>query len=80
MLRPIKTNILIKQVEEEQKTSFGIILEGSATTQKAKVIAVGNDVVDVKVGDVIIPDWMKVKNISGDLLVTEEHILMVLED
>ena len=77
-LKPLKTNVLIKRVEEEQTTSFGIILEGSSTTPKAEVLAIGSLVEDVSVGDTIIPDWKKVKVAGDSLVVDVDDILMVL--
>jgi co-chaperonin GroES (HSP10) len=78
MIKPLKNNVIIKRVDAEQTTSFGIILESSSQTPKAKVLAVGSTVEDVAVDDVIIPDWTKVKAAGDYLVVDVENILMVL--
>ena len=55
-LKPTADNIVLKQAEAEETTSFGIIL---ATTTKEKpaiyeVMSAGPDVKDVKVGDRVV--------------------------
>ena len=55
-LRPMADNILLKQTEAEETTSFGIIL---ATTNKEKpaiyeVVSVGPDVKGVANGDKVV--------------------------
>ena len=55
-LKPTADNIVLKQAEAEETTSFGIIL---ATTAKEKpaiyeVMSAGPDVKDVKVGDRVV--------------------------
>ena len=55
-LKPTADNIVLKQAEAEETTSFGIIL---ATTAKEKpaiyeVMSAGPDVKDIKVGDKVV--------------------------
>lgn len=55
-LRPTADNLVLKQTEAEETTSFGIIL---ATTNKEKpaiyeVMSAGPDVKDIKAGDKVV--------------------------
>ena len=64
-IRPLHDRVVVRRQEEEQKTSGGILLPGSAQEKpnQGEVVAVGNgrvldngDVrpVDVKVGDTVV--------------------------
>lgn len=85
-IRPLNDRILIAENKKENKTDSGIILEGSRGTgdvSKATVLAIGPDVKDVKVGDVIIPEWAKASPVKvGDVqraMIKEEFIIAVVE-
>lgn len=86
IVKPLNKNVLIAQVERETATDSGIILQGStgsSNTASGKVLAVGPDVVDVKVGDEVYLTWQKAKpvTVSGAqrVMVQEEDIIAVLE-
>lgn len=56
-IKPIGKRVLIKQTEQEEVTKSGIILTGSETKEQpttGDVIAVGNGIEEIKVGDKII--------------------------
>ena len=93
-IRPLQDRILIKRVEEEQKTAGGIIIPDSAKEkpQEGRVIAVGNGKVgddgklrplDVKKGDrVLFGKYTGSEvNLDGEehLIIREEDVLGVLE-
>lgn len=93
-IRPLQDRVLVKRIQEEEKTKGGIIIPDTAKEkpQEGKVVAVGkgkpNDdgkirPLDVKVGDRILfgkYSGSEVK-IEGDehLIMREEDILGVLE-
>mgnify|MGYP000553126186 FL=1 len=54
--RPLNKNILVKRVEEEEKTSSGIIIPDSAKEKPsvAEVIAVSDTIKEVKTGDRVV--------------------------
>ncbi|SET98264.1 co-chaperone GroES [Paenibacillus sp. NFR01] len=64
MIKPLGERVLVQPIEQEQTTSFGIVLPDSSKEkpQEGKVIAVGNGAVkdgvhvalEVKVGDRVI--------------------------
>jgi chaperonin GroES len=93
-IRPLQDRIIVKRVEEEEKTKGGIIIPDTAKEKpiEGKVIAVGNGKVledgkvrplDVKAGDRILFSkyaGTEIK-IDGDehLIMREEDILGVIE-
>ncbi|MBS9402305.1 co-chaperone GroES [Halomonas sp. TRM85114] len=94
-IRPLHDRVVIRRVEEEQKTSGGIVLPGNAQEKptRGEVLAVGNgrilengDVrpLDVKVGDnVIFKEGFGVEKqkIDGEevLIMSESDVLAVVE-
>ena len=93
-IRPLQDRIIVKRLEEEEKTKGGIIIPDSAKEkpQEGKVIAVGKGKMtedgkliplDVKVGDKILfgkYSGTEVK-IEGEehLIMREEDILGIIE-
>src|SRR4030042_982071 len=93
-IRPLQDRVIVKRLEEEEKTKGGIIIPDSAKEkpQEGKVIAVGKGKtnedgkvipLDVKVGDKILfgkYSGSEVK-IEGEelLIMREENILGIIE-
>jgi len=92
--RPLQDRILIKRIENEEKTAGGIIIPDAAKEkpQEGKVVAVGNgkkmddgNVVpmDVKKGDLILFGKYSGSEIKLDgkehLILREDEILGILE-
>ena len=93
-IRPLQDRILIKRVEEEQKTAGGIIIPDSAKEkpQEGRVVAVGNGKVgddgkvrplDVKKGDRILFGKYSGSEVKLDgeehMIIREEDVLGVIE-
>ena len=93
-LRPLQDRILVKRVEEEEKTKGGIIIPDTAKEKpmEGEVIAVGNGKVmddgkraamDVKAGDRILFGKYSGTEIKIDdqdyLIMREDEILAVLK-
>jgi chaperonin GroES len=87
-IRPLQDRLIVKRVEEEQKTKGGIIIPDSAKEKpiEGKVIAAGNGKVledgkvrplDVKAGDRILFSKYAGTEIKID---GEEHLIMREED
>ena len=55
-IQPLADRLVIEQVEAEEVSAAGIILPDSAKEKpsEGKVLAVGRDVKEVKVGDVVL--------------------------
>jgi chaperonin GroES len=87
-IRPLQDRIIVKRVQEEEKTKGGIIIPDTAKEKpiEGKVIAVGNGKVqedgkvrplDVKAGDRILFSKYAGTDIKID---GEEHLIMREED
>jgi co-chaperonin GroES (HSP10) len=82
----LKTQVLVAENKKEDTTESGIIIEGTrgtGNTAKATVLAVGPDVTDVKIDDVVLIDWSKASPVKiGDVqraMIKEEFIIAVFE-
>ena len=93
-IRPLHDRILVKRIDEEEKTSGGIIIPDTAKEkpQEGKVVAVGNGKVaedgtvtplDVKKGDKILFSKYSGSEVNIDevehLIMREDDVLAVLE-
>ena len=83
---PLNTQVLVAENKKEDKTESGIIIEGirnPLNTAKATVLAVGPDVTEVKINDVVLLDWAKASPVKlGDVqraMIKEEFIIAVFE-
>ena len=87
-IRPLQDRVIVKRLEEEQKTKGGIIIPDTAKEKpiEGKVIAVGNGKVqedgkvrplDVKAGDRVLFSKYAGTEIKID---GEEHLIMREED
>jgi chaperonin GroES len=86
-LRPLQDRILVKRMEEEQKTAGGLFIPETAKEkpQRGEIIAVGNGKktedgkvlpLDVKVGDKVLFG----KYAGTEIKVEGEELLMMRED
>jgi co-chaperonin GroES (HSP10) len=86
MLRPIKSNILVKIIEKEKVTASGIILKSAdpAEVNRAEVVAIGGEVTLIEVGQIILPNWNAAKpakyNDESYYVVDEEEVVLIFED
>jgi co-chaperonin GroES (HSP10) len=85
-ITPLKNKVLVAENKTEQKSESGIILDGAnsvAMSKTATVLAIGPDVVDVQVGDVIYLEWPKGQIVKiGDaqrVIIEDKYIVAVLE-
>jgi chaperonin GroES len=94
-IRPLQDRILVKRIEEEEKTKGGIIIPDSAKEkpQEGKVVAVGDGKVlengqkiplQVKVGNKILFGKYSGTEFKFDgeehLIVREDDVLAIVED
>ena len=85
MLKPIKKNVIVKAIEKEKVSSGGIILadvDREAAT-KGQVVAIGTEVTEVQVDEVILPNWQKAKKSKFDdqefWVIHEDDIILVFD-
>jgi chaperonin GroES len=87
-IRPLQDRVILKRIEEEEKSKGGIIIPDTAkeTPQEGKVVAVGKGKVnedgnvtplDVKVNDIVLFGKYAGSEINID---GEEHLIMREED
>lgn len=93
-IRPLHDRVLVKRIEEEQKTAGGIIIPDNAKEKptRGKVIAVGSGArdesgkvvpLDVKKGDVVLfAKWggTEIKVNGEELLIMKESDIMAVEE
>jgi len=93
-IRPLHDRVLVKRIEEEQKTAGGIIIPDSAKEKptKGKIVAVGNGSrdeggkvvpLDVKEGDtVLFAKWggTEIKVDGEELLIMKESDIIAVEE
>ena len=93
-IRPLHDRIVVRRVEEEQKTAGGILLPGSAQEkpQQGEVIAVGNGQIrdngdvrplDVKTGDKVLFGQYAGQTVKVDgeeLLIMKESDVLGVSD
>ncbi|MFO0955506.1 MAG: co-chaperone GroES [Candidatus Saccharibacteria bacterium] len=84
-LQPLADRIVLEQLEAEEKTASGIVLPDSAKEKPkaAKVLAIGKDVKEVKVGDTVLyksygPDEVKLEG-KEYLIGKEEDLLAIVK-
>jgi co-chaperonin GroES (HSP10) len=78
-MRAIGKNIIIKPIEEQIKTDFGLVLSGDESDKirykKATVINPGSDVICVKEGDEIYYD----KRAGYTMILNGEQLTLISE-
>ena len=86
MLVPIKSKVLIELIEKDKETQSGILLFNPDREEpnKAKVIAIGDKVLDVQVGDTILPNWNQAIETKYDkdhkyYIIEEDGIVLVFD-
>jgi chaperonin GroES len=93
-IRPLHDRVLVKRIEEEQKTAGGIIIPDSAQEKptKGKIVAVGSGSrdesgkvvpLDVKKGDIVLfAKWggTEIKVDGEDYLIMKESDIMAVEE
>lgn len=77
--KPLGERVLVERTEVENKTASGIIIPDNAKEkpQSAKVIAIGNKVEDVKVGDTIVFEQYRGTEIK---LEGKEYLILNIEN
>lgn len=84
-IQPFGTKLYASELKKERRTESGIILDGASSvkeTAQAVVLAVGDEVKTVKVGDRVYIDWAKTKLVVVDgsqrVILDEEDVLALI--
>jgi co-chaperonin GroES (HSP10) len=83
-LIPLKTKVAVVRIKNKLETESGIVLTRSTgEVDRAKVIAIGPDVTDVKYNDVLLIDWNKASMTKIDdipvYIISQDDIVAVYE-
>ena len=76
-MRPLHNKVIVERIPGETVTSSGIVLQRSNEVDKAKVIAIGPDVDEVSVGDIILLDWNKAIKAGDNHIITVDNIVLI---
>ena len=76
-MRPLHNKVIVERIPGENVTSSGIVLQRSNEVDKAKVIAIGPDVDEVSVGDIILLDWNKAVKAGDNFVITVDNIVLI---
>jgi co-chaperonin GroES (HSP10) len=85
-LTTLKDNIAVVRLKSKLESESGIIIESTRSigADKAKVISVGPLVDEVKVGDTILIDWSKVRQMMVEnnpvFVLSQKDVTAVFED
>ena len=82
-LKPIGSKLVVKLVEKEKTTVSGIILTraDSSEVNRGVVLAIGGAVLDVAIGDQVLPNWnnaQKTKVDGEDLFIIDESDIVLI--
>jgi chaperonin GroES len=84
--KPLKDRVFVKYSEEAERTAGGLYIPESAKEkpQKGIIEAIGSEVKEIKVGDIILFDKYSGSKINIDnneyLIIKEEDILGIIQD
>jgi co-chaperonin GroES (HSP10) len=83
-IKPIGKKLAVVKLKSETTTESGLILTKAVdTVDKAKVIAVGSEVADVKVGETVLINWNKASATTIDnipiYMLTEEDVVGIFD-
>ena len=86
MIKALGKKIIVELMEKEAVSAGGIVLTRTDSDEVTRgiVLAVGPEVVDISMGDVILANWnkgqkMKVEDLDA-YVVSEEDVVLVFED
>ena len=86
MLKPLKKQVVVKQIPLKLTTLSGIILSSdtSGNAEWVEIVSIGDQVhSDINAGDHIIIDWKHAREVkyldSSYYVIPEQHIMLVKE-
>jgi co-chaperonin GroES (HSP10) len=61
MLQPLRNKLILQLIEKEKTTEAGIVLVHADREEanKGLVIAVADNIQEIQINDVVLPDWNK---------------------
>ena len=79
-ITPLRDNIIVTREEKNLTTSSGIILKTTDEADRARVTAIGPEVVDVQIGNLTIVNWNNAQKINENTFrVNIKDVIAVLD-
>lgn len=78
-LKPLHNKVVVERITGENVTEAGIILQ-KQDIERAKIVAVGPDVTEVVVGEIVLLDWSKATKSGDFFIITVDNIVFVYEE
>ena len=76
-MRPLGNKVIVERIQNNTVSSGGIILNRSEEPDRAKVIAIGPDVDEVAIDDVVLLDWNKAVKAGDNYVLTVDNIVLI---
>jgi co-chaperonin GroES (HSP10) len=73
----LHNKVIVERIPGETVTSSGIVLQRSDEVDKAKVLAIGPQVDEVSVGDIVLIDWNKAVKAGDNFILTVDNIVLI---
>ena len=86
MIKPLNKKLVVESIEKDKVSPGGIILTRSDRDEanRGKVISVGPEVLDISVGDVILPNWNAATKtvVEGNTyyILSEDDVVLIFGD
>jgi len=79
MIKPLSSKIAVERIEAIKQSAGGIILQRTEEPERAKVLALGPEVTEVEVGDVVLLNWNgAIKSGEDNVYVIDiEHVVFI---
>lgn len=78
MIKPLRSNVLMKSREQAQSTIAGLIISSNVSNE-AEIVAVGSETKELHVGDKVRFDSSSTVKIDDLLMCREADILCIIE-
>lgn len=76
-LKPLHNKVVIKSIPSETTSPTGIILNSADEPDRAQVLAIGPDVHEVEIGDIVLLDWNKVVKSDDYFVIKVDDIVFI---
>lgn len=76
-MRPLHDKIIVERIAAETTTASGIVLRSTEEPDRAKVIAIGPDVDEVSVGDIVLLNWNGAIKSGEHYVLRIEHVVLI---
>ena len=76
-IKPLANKIVIKRIEGSKQTESGIILQRTDEPDRAEVMAIGPDIDEVEVGDIVLLNWNAAIKIGDYYVITIDHVVFI---